>query len=201
MSRVSGTQYSIGSSTRRCAATDRELGTGERFVAALVQHPEEEQFVRLDFCERAWNEGARPVRPLVLYGFWRGLVPDPTAKKRLLIDDQSLVELFEQSGESIEAMGVEGGEGASEKDRLAFRFVLSLILLRKRLLVQEGSKGTTMLVRQRGVPKPPEGPEYMEVVDPGLDSGTIAKVTGMLGAVISGETGAAPSGAEKGGGV
>ncbi len=198
MSRVAGTQYSMSSSTRRCAATDRELGTGERFVAALVQHPEEEQFVRVDFCERAWNEGARPARPLVLFGFWRGLVPDPTAKKRLLIDDQSLVELFEQSGESIE---VEGGEGASEKDRLAFRFVLSLILLRKRLLVQEGSKGTTMLVRQRGVPKPPEGPEYMEVVDPGLDASTIGKVTGMLGAVISGETGTSPTGAEKGGGA
>ena len=199
MSRVAGTQYSISSSTRRCAATDRELGTGERFVAALVQHPEEEQFVRLDFCEGAWNEGARPVRPLVLYGFWRGLVPDPTAKKRLLIDDQSLVELFEQSGESIEV--VEGGEGASEKERMGFRFVLSLILLRKRLLVQEGSKGTTMLVRPRGVPKPPEGPALMEVVDPGLDAGTIAKVTGMLGAVISGEPGAAPTGAEKGSGA
>ena len=168
-------------------------------MAALVQHPEEEQFVRLDFCEGAWNEGARPVRPLVLYGFWRGLVPDPTAKKRLLIDDQSLVELFEQSGESIEV--VEGGEGASEKERMGFRFVLSLILLRKRLLVQEGSKGTTMLVRPRGVPKPPEGPALMEVVDPGLDAGTIAKVTGMLGAVISGEPGAAPTGAEKGSGA
>ncbi len=196
MSRVAGTQYTIGSSTRRCAATERELGTGERFVAALVQHPEEELFVRVDFCERAWNEGSRPARPLVLYGFWRGLVPDPTAKKRLLIDDQSLVELFEQSGESIE---VEGGEGASEKERLAFRFVLSLILLRKRLLVQEGSRGTTMLVRQRGVPKPPEGPALMEVADPGLNAGTIAKVTGMLGAVISGEGSAGQAGSGGGG--
>jgi hypothetical protein len=196
MSRVAGTQYTIGSSTRRCAATERELGTGERFVAALVQHPEEDAYVRLDYSEQAWNEGARPMRPLVLYGFWRGLVPDPTAKKRLLIDDQSLVELFEQSGEAID---VEGAEQSSEKERLGFRFVLALILLRKRLLVQEGSKGTTMLVRARGVPKPPEGPELMEVVDPGLDAGTIAKVTGMLGAVISGETGPATGGSvEKG---
>lgn len=198
MSRVAGTQYSIGTATRRCAATDRELGTGERFVGALVQHPEEEQFQRVDFCERAWIEGARPARSLLLYGFWRGVVPDPTAKERMLIDDQSLVELFEQTGDGIEMVG--GADAASGQDRLAFRFVLALILLRKRLLVQEGRRGTTMLVRPRGVPKPPEGPALLEVQDPGLDADAIGRVTGMLAAVIAGEVGPAAA-AEKGGGA
>ena len=108
---------------------------------------------------------------------------DPTAKKRMLIDDQSLLELFEQSAETIEGEG----EPAGEKDRLAFRFVLALILLRKRLLVQEGSKGSTMLVRPRGVPKPPEGPALIPVADPRLDEQTILRVTERLGAVISGD--------------
>jgi hypothetical protein len=163
------------------------LGTGERFVAALVQRPETDEFVRLDYAEKAWMEGTRPARPLVLYGFWRGVVPEPGAKKRLLIDDQSLLELFEQSEEGVES-------GASEKERVGFRFVLALILLRKRLLVQEGSKGRTMLVRQRGVSKPPEGPALVEVADPGLDAETIGRVTGMLGAVIGGDAGDAKGG-------
>lgn len=174
--------YSIGSPTRRCAATERELATGERFVAALVQNLEVDAFERLDYAEEAWAGGAKPARPLILLGFWRGVVPEPGAKKRMLIDDQSLLELFEQSGEV-------GGDGESERDRAAFRFVLSLILLRKRLLIQEGSRGTTMLVRAKGTAKPPEGPELMEVEDPGLDEGTIARVTERLGAVISGDVG------------
>jgi hypothetical protein len=180
---MAGNQYTIGTSTRRCAATERELATGDRFVAALVQRPDAEQYERIDFCEDAWERGARPARGLVLYGFWRGVVPDPTAKKKLLIDDQSLLELFEQSGEETAGEG----NGPEEKDRLAFRFVLALILLRKRLLVQEGSRKRNMLVRARGTPRPPEGPELMEVADPGLDDVAVARVTQMLGAVISGD--------------
>ncbi len=190
MTRVAGTQYTIGSPTRRCAATDRELRTGDRYVAALVQQVDGEGFERVDYSEEAWQGGARPGPARALYGFWRGLVPDPTAKKRLLIDDQSLVELFEQSEETVEG-------GATEKERLAFRFVLGLILLRKRLLVQEGSKGSTMLVRQRGVPKPPEGPALAEVLDPELDALSVAKVTGMLGAVISGDVAVGAGGASE----
>jgi len=192
MTRMSA-NYSIGSPTRRCAATGRELGTGERFVAALVQHPDADAFERVDFAESAWVEGARPASPLILYGFWRGTVAEPGSKKRLLIDDQSLLELFEQSGED------QGEGGPAEKDRLAFRFVLALILLRKRLLVQEGSRRGTMLVRQRGVPKPPEGPALVEVEDPGLDEQAIARVTERLGAVLSGDEGSPPADAPKGG--
>jgi hypothetical protein len=185
MSRIAGTQnssYAIGSPTRKCAATERELATGDRYVAALVQHPDGDVFERLDYAEEAWGGGARPARPLILLGFWRGVVQEPGAKKRMLIDDQSLLELFEQSGETDEAPNPDG-----EKDRLAFRFVLALILMRKRLLTQEGSRKRTMLVRARGTPKPPEGPPLMEVEDPGLDAGTIGRVTERLSAVISGD--------------
>lgn len=187
---MQGSSYSIGSPTRRCAATERELATGDRYVAALVQNLEADSFERLDYSEEAWAGGARPAKPLILLGFWRGVVPEPGAKKKMLIDDQSLLELFEQSGE---VGGEEGEAGESEKDRAAFRFVLSLILLRKRLLIQEGSRGTTMLVRAKGTPRPPEGPALVEVADPGLDEATISRVTERLGAVIAGEVTAGSS--------
>lgn len=181
MSRVAGTQYSITSPTRRCAATERELATGEPFVAVLAQDLELDQFVRLDYSAQAWNAGARPRRPLVVLGLWRSTVPEPGAKKRMLIDDAALLDLFEQTGEG--SAGAEPGEGSRERG--AFRFVLALILLRKRLLIQEGSKGRTMLVRPKGTPRPPEGPDLIEVEDPGLDEATIVRVTELLGSVLS----------------
>lgn len=190
MSRVAGTQYTIAAPTRRCAATGRELAVGEAFVAVLAQSRENEEFVRLDYGQEAWSSGARPERDLVVLGFWRGVMSEPGAKRKLLIDDQSLVELFEQSGD-------ESGEQGDSAERAAFRYVLALILLRKRLIVQEGSKGKggrTMLVRVRGVARPPEGPAYLEVADPGLDEAAIVRVTERLGAVLNDDAPAQKSG-------
>lgn len=182
MSKTGATAYTIGSATRRCAATGRELPTGERFVAALTQSIETEEFVRQDFCAEAWQGGARPEKGLLLLGFWRGVVLEAGAKKKLLIDDESLLDLFEQTGE-------ESADGTQERG--VFRFVLALILLRKRLLVQEGSRAEggrgIMLVRTRGTPKPPEGPAYLEVVEPRIDAQSLARVTQQLSAVLSGE--------------
>jgi hypothetical protein len=156
------------------------MRTRETFVAVLAQDLELDAFVRLDYSLEAWSGGARPKRPLVVLGIWKSTVPEPGAKKRLLIDDASLVDLFEQTAEETEGATPEGA-----KEKLAFRFVLALILLRKRLLVQEGAKGKTMLVRAKGTARPPEGPALMEVVDPGLDDNTIVRVTEQLGTVLS----------------
>lgn len=190
---MAGTSYSIGSSTRRCAATDRELVTGEPYVAVLAQQADSDDFERFDFAAEAWDSGARPPRSSVVLGFWRGSVPDPSAKRRMLVDDQSLLELFERSAEAIEpadlgegAQPSEGDHVAKEKQRLAFRFVLALILLRKRLLVQDDSRGSTMLVRVRTNKNVPLAPR-VEVVDPGLDDATLIAVTEKLGAVIAGD--------------
>lgn len=182
MSRVAGVQYSLAAPTRRCASSGREIAPGEKFVAALTQSLETSEFVRLDFLLEAWEAGARPVKGLVLLGFWKSVAIEGEKKRQLLIDDDSLLELFEQT------------EEATDRERMVFRLVLALILLRKRLLVQEGSRGTTMLVRQRGIPRPPEGPAYREVVDPGLDETSVLNVTAQLAAVLAGEEAGAASG-------
>lgn len=191
---MAGTSYSIGSSTRRCASTGRELTTGEPYVGVLAQAADSEDFVRIDYSAEAWDGGARPPRGTMVMGFWRGHVPDPTAKRRLLVDDQSLLELFEQTAEAVDpaefgdAPQADGGASEREREsqRLAFRFVLALILLRKRLLVQDGSRGSTMLVRARTNKNVPPAPQ-VEVVDPGLSEKTLLAVTEKLGAVIAGD--------------
>jgi hypothetical protein len=192
MARTGATPYTLGSPTRRCAATGRELATGEPYIAALVQGVENEGFERVDFAEDVWRAGARPRPPAALLGYWHAVVPEPGARKRLLVDDASLIELFEGTDGAAEldpaVIGEDGSAAAAPtpEDRLAFRFILGLILLRKKLLICEKTVGTTMHVRPRGSPKAAEGGELMELVDPGMDAAAVARVAGSLAAVLEG---------------
>lgn len=183
MSRLANT-YSLSSPTRQCAGTGVPLSTGQPFVGALCQDVQTEEFRRLDYSVEAWEGGSRPVAPLELIGTWRALVPDPNEKKKLLLDEGSMLDLFEQTGEPAP-----GSDAAANRRREVFRFVLALILIRKRLLVCEKSTwgdGTTsaMLVRPKGVPKPPEGPALIEVVDPGMRDEDVAIAVEQLQTVL-----------------
>ncbi len=166
--------YRIDLPTGVCSATGRRLHVGEAFVGALVEAPGSDDLRRLDFSHAAWEAGSRPAAPCRLLGFWRGVVAPPDTKPHVLIDDESLMDLFEQSAEQ------------AEPRRAAFRFVLALILVRKRLLVHEGSSGTVMLVRPKGAARPPQGPPLIEVVDPGLDEDAIAAVIEQFEALMAG---------------
>jgi len=137
----------IGRSSGRCAATGRELAPGESCFTALVR-PEVDQvgggdravFERLDYDPDAWpavrDSGALGDRLLC---WWRTEVPEPGGRKHLFVDDETLVDLFERLDEE------------TEDERKAFRFVLGLILLRRRRL--------RMIERARGG----EGDEAREV--------------------------------------
>jgi hypothetical protein len=193
---LSRSGYAVGSPTRTCAATGRALTTGETYVAALVQVPETEDYRRVDLSLDAWKAGARPRGEngarLAVLGSWRGVVPEPGAKKRILIDDESLLDLFEQSDEQAAADAAAESADASgqvsAEDRLAFRFMLALILLRKKLLVAEKTgKNGSMFVRPRGSPKVSEGGVLTEVKDPGLSEDSISRVVVQLSALLDGE--------------
>jgi hypothetical protein len=184
MSRIGMQDYPVGKGTGVCAATGRRLAPGERFVAALVESEGSDELARVDFAAEAWDDGARPRG---LFGFWRGSVQAPDAKKKVLIDDEAILDLFEQLA------------GAADQRRVAFRFVLALILVRKRLLVCESTRAArggqpgVMLVRRKGDPRPPEGPALREVIDPGMTDEAIDEVIQQFEAVMAGE--ADPAGA------
>lgn len=174
---LTGSSFEIARPTGVCASSGRTLAAGERYIATLVEG--ENGLERRDFSLEAWEAGGRPEQPL--FGSWRATMPSSDAPRRQLIEDDELLDLFDQLGE------------AEEDSRLAFRYVLALILMRKKLLVYEGQRregGAAMLVRPRGVPLPPErggdGPPLVEVRDPGMDEEKIAEATEQLGMVISG---------------
>lgn len=177
---IPGPSYQVARPTRQCAATGRALLPGEHYVATLVEVPEQDDLARLDFSESAWNEGARPKPPLTLFGFWRGVIGDESKTPKQLLDDDELLDLFEQLEES------------TEPRRIAFRFVLALALIRKRLLVYEGGvpadpkRGVqgSMQVRRRG----DQEKMLCEVVDPGMDDDAIEAATEQIGNIMNLDT-------------
>ncbi|MGB0767347.1 MAG: hypothetical protein ACPGYV_06520 [Phycisphaeraceae bacterium] len=137
MSQLSNT-YDIQRPTGVCAATGRELAPGETVYAALVDPPAEDRsddqakpndkgelpMLRIDVSADAWED--QDFRPPHLFGFWRTEVPEPNEKKKLLVGDAAIQELMLSMDEATEAK------------QLAFRYVLALILLRKKLLRHDG---------------------------------------------------------------
>ena len=112
--------YQIQPNSRRCAVTGRELQPGERYYSALVE--ENQQFVRKDFCVDAWQGP-----PAGAFSFWTGHVQASNDKAKPRFDDELLEDCFERL------------EGQTEPGRVNFRYVVALLLMRRRRLRYENS--------------------------------------------------------------
>lgn len=173
MAGIFSNTYPISRSTGKCAATGREFAPGEPLIAALVEVAGQEELARLDYSKDAWDGGARPAPPAVLFASWKATHQPPDAKKKLLLSDEELLDLFEQLA-------------ASDQPRQrAFRYVLALLLVRRRILVYEGQRDGVMHVRERRTVAEAPAP-VVDVPDPGLDDATTAEVIEQLGEVIGG---------------
>jgi len=112
--------YQIQPSTRRCSVTGRELKAGERYYSVLLD--EGGQFVRRDYSREAWRgppEGA--------FSFWQARVSAGPAR-RPPVDDDLLLDCFGRL------------EGEAEPGRVRFRYVLALLLMRRRRLKFEEAR-------------------------------------------------------------
>jgi hypothetical protein len=172
---------------------------------------EHSPFVRLDFCLDCWQQGRRPENlprealglPAVveaaaeghprldMFSFWKTTVPEPQQKKKLLVDDSVLVDVFQRM------------EGKSEPQEVRFRFVLALILMRKKLLKYEGMEPVAEVPPATDpsappAPRPPEvwrmqpkAPEgwgaAVHVVNPHLTPDQVAEVSQQLSAILAEE--------------
>src|SRR5205085_7273523 len=109
------TSYPIQTHTRVCAGTGRPLQPGERYFSALFD--EAGQFIRKDYAAAAWS--APPDGALA---YWSGRVPEPNQKRRLIFDDELLLECFARLADE------------ADPSRVQFRYVLALLLLRRKRL-------------------------------------------------------------------
>jgi hypothetical protein len=105
--------YEIQRCTRRCAATDRELKSGEVCYSVLV--PEGAAIVRRDYSAAGW-----PGAPDSAIAWWKTTLVDPNAGRLSWAPNDVMLNYFERLLEDPAA------EDA--------RYVLALLLVRRRVL-------------------------------------------------------------------
>ena len=137
---------------------------------------------RVDVAAEHWDAFDRSG----LLAYWHTVMPRVEEKKKVFVDDEVLCTLFERLAE------------ATEPAKVAFRFVLGLILMRKRLVVYDSTRHDPAPPAQDGATEPP-GPrdvwvvrmkgrtDLLDLVDPKLDESQMAEVSQQLGEILNEE--------------
>ena len=173
-------QWEVAKTIGVCAGCDQALTPNQDYCAALLEcvqqiAPDSESledkssgFERRDFCENCWQS----LKPEV-FCFWKTRLPAPAEKKKLLVDDAVLLDIFERLA------------GTDERVKINFRFVLALILMRKRILkyqqtdYRDGQEFWIMgQVREQ---------TKHEVLNPRLDDAQIQEVSEQLSTILRSE--------------
>ena len=156
-----------------CAVSGRAIVAGERFMAAVRETPA--GLERIDVAAEHWEAFDKSG----LLAFWQTVMPRGEEKKKVFVDDEVLCTLFERLAD------------ATEPVKVNFRFVLGLILMRKRLVLydstrhEEGPDGSgprdVWVVRMKG------RDDRLDLVDPKLDEKQVTEVSQQLGEILNEE--------------
>lgn len=111
--------YEVQRCTRHCATTGRELQPGEAFFSTLVA--EGASLVRHDYGCESWTGP-----PDGVVGWWKSRMPEATTKKAQLAPNDVILQLFDQLAE--------------QPDKADMRYVLALLLVRRRVARAEDSE-------------------------------------------------------------
>lgn len=156
-------QWEINKPLGECYGSGKAIEPGQEYFGALVATDEGLQ--RRDFCAEFW-EGEKPE----VFCYWRTKLPAPDEKKRMFVDDEMLMAFFERLAEE------------SEQEKVNFRFVLALVLMRKRRLkydatkTEDGREIWRLRVVGEGV--------FAEVVNPHLDEEQIGQLSSQIGQIL-----------------
>lgn len=142
------TEYEIQGPTRVCAASGKELKAGDRFCAVLADR--EGRFVRTDYAAGNW-----PGPPADAIAYWSGRVPPADRPQKPVINDELLMDCLGRLADAVE-MGP-----------IRFRYVVALLLMRRKRLKFEDAKrdaaGQEILVLRDA-----KTGERSEIIDPRL---------------------------------
>jgi hypothetical protein len=139
--------YQVQPRSRRCCVTGRELQPGDRCYSVLLD--EGGKLVRQDYSPEAWQGP-----PAGAFSFWAGRVQAEQARRRPAFDDDLLLDCFQRLQDQL------------EPSRVNLRYVLALMLLRRRRFAfeetrtEDGHEVLTLRCTRTGARHP--------VVNPGL---------------------------------
>ena len=162
-------EYKIDASSRHCRTCGRVFEVNEEYYSAVVETAQENLLERHDFCVPCWTlpEGG-------YFSYWKTHVPEPEPDMRRgprLIDMGRLMQLFEHLADSEEIQA------------RRFRYVLALVLMRKRRLKVVESRrlkdgGEQLTLRETGTQR------TCVVSAPPVTEDEIRSVTDRLGEVL-----------------
>jgi hypothetical protein len=159
--------FDVPRSGGKCAASGRIINAGEKYFAAIRETPA--GIERVDLAPECWEAFDKNG----LLAFWQTIMPKADEKKKIFVDDEVLCTLFERLADT------------SEPAKISFRFVLGLILMRKRLVIYDATRHEegrdVWVVRLKGKP------EQMDLLDPKLDEQQMAEVSQQLGQILNEE--------------
>lgn len=156
-------EWEIKKPLGQCYGTERKIKYGEEYFAALVET--EEGLQRRDFCADYW-ESRKPE----VFCYWKTRLPEPGQKKQLFVDDQMLMAFFERL------------EKETEQEKINFRFVLALILMRKRILKYDDTR--TENGREIWRLRIAGEKQIVEVVNPHLNEEQIEQLSSQIGEIL-----------------
>ncbi len=150
------TDYEIQGPTRVCAATGRELKPGDQFHAVLVEQVG--KLVRIDYAAEMW-----PGSPPDAVAHWSGRVPATDKPRKLVVNDDMLLECFDRLKDS------------TDPDGMNFRYVVALLLMRRKRfrfedVIRDAAGRDVLLLKDA------KGGTVHQVTDPRLTDDQIAAV-------------------------
>ena len=157
--------WEIQKTLGRCWETDTVFEPGTEYYAALVDTDEGLQ--RRDYSIEYWQEHKPEV-----FCFWKTkmVAEEDKKKKTLFVDDDMLMTFFERLA------------GETDPEKINFRFVLMLVLMRKRILKYKSS--TVEDGRERWLLRVTGQDREVEVLDPKLTEDKIEQLTAQIGVIL-----------------
>lgn len=146
-----------------CSGSGKKIEPGEEYVAALVEI--DNQFERKDFSSQFWAAN----KPKV-YCYWKSIMPKDDKKKKIFVDNDMLLAFFER-------LATETNE-----EKINFRFVLTLILMRKRLVKYDSSEKIDG--KEIWTVKITGKDETAQVINPQLTEDKIEQLSNQLGQIL-----------------
>jgi len=156
-------EWEIDKPLGQCSGSGKKIEYGEEYFAALVET--DQGLARRDFCADYWQEQKPDV-----FCYWKTKLPRPDQKKHIFVDDEMLMAFFERL------------EQEREQEKINFRFVLALILMRKRRLKYDSSEmqDNKEIWRLRVV----GDKQTVEVINPHLDEEQIKQLSSQLSEIL-----------------
>ena len=156
-------EWEINRPLGQCCGSGKKIKYGEEYFGALVETQQGLQ--RRDFCVDYWEKE----KPNV-FCYWKTKLPHPDQKKQIFVDDQMLMAFFERLA------------GETDQQKINFRFVLALVLMRRRRLKYDSSRTETgkeiWCLRIVG------DKQTVDVVNPHLDEEQIKQLSSQIGEIL-----------------